>query len=181
MRDSLLQSGLCRSGLVTQRHHRWKTNVLQSLPNFIGCQIRPETLHCSACAKALPIYVGHFYHPRALRGTSGGLHTSNSSLVYIAIVRSMLEYAAAAWTPWLSPPTSLRKFSWWRPEPLPAFSFQPHLKQFPRNPCGSKPSPIKKQRSGSIIHQPTIDVTRYSPHADSARRGKTGATLNFSV
>ena len=38
---------------------------------------------------------------RALGGTTWGWHASDCRKIYIAIVRSMLKYAAAAWEPWL--------------------------------------------------------------------------------
>ena len=44
----------------------------------------------------------HFNVLRAMRGTTRGWHTSDCRQVYIAIVRRMHEYAAAAWAPWLS-------------------------------------------------------------------------------
>ena len=42
----------------------------------------------------------NLYH--APGGTTWGWHTSDRRQVYIVIVRSMLEYAAASWPPWLS-------------------------------------------------------------------------------
>ena len=74
----------------------------------------------------------------------------------------------------LPPPANLRKFSWRRPEPSPALSTLPQLKQSSRNPCCplyqrvSKPSPSKKLTSGPIFHQRTIVVKSSSPHAYSA-------------
>ena len=45
---------------------------------------------------------GRFNLLCALGGTTWGWHTSDSRLVYFAIVPSMLVYAAAAWSPWQS-------------------------------------------------------------------------------
>ena len=73
---------------------------------------------------------------QALGGMTLGSHTLNHHRVYIAIVRSMHDYAAAAWHPGcqLPPPANLREYSYGRPEPSLAWSAVPKLKQSLRNP-----------------------------------------------
>ena len=43
-----------------------------------------------------------------LGGATWGWHISDSRQVYIAVVRSMLEYATVAWAPWLSATTTCK-------------------------------------------------------------------------
>ena len=78
------------------------TNVPQSLPGLPGCQIRSTAHHCRALRKLCQSISGRFNLLCALGGTNWGWHTSDCRQAYIAIVRSMLENAAAAWAHWLS-------------------------------------------------------------------------------
>ena len=78
-------------------------NVLKSLPGFLGCQIRPaEHTLAEHVQKLCQSMSGRFNLPHALGCTTWGWHTQDCRQVYIAIVCSMHEYAAAAWAPWLS-------------------------------------------------------------------------------
>ena len=78
--------------------------------------------------------------------------------------------------PWLTATTSKheRVWSWKRPEPSPAWSALPQLKQSSQSPgCHlfqriSKPYPSQKPTSGPIFHQQMIVDKPSSPHADSA-------------
>ena len=112
----------------------------------------------------------------ALGGTTWGWHTSYCHYVYIAIVRGMFEYTAAAWAPWLSA-TSTSKLekvqleaarditSLVRSTPVEAVLAESHCLLFQ---CVCKPSPFLRLTSGPIFQQPTIVVKPYSPHADRA-------------
>ena len=101
----------------------------------------------------------------------------------------MLEYAAAAWAPWLSA-TSTRKLEKVQLEAVgditglvlsthvEAVLAESQLSLFQRI---SKLFHSLKMTSALISHLPTIVVKPSSLHADSAGRGKTDATLNLAI
>ena len=69
---------------------------------FLGARYDRQLTFAEHVRKLCQSMSDRFTLLRALGGTTWGWHTPDCRQVYITIVRSMLEYVAAAWAPWLS-------------------------------------------------------------------------------
>ena len=170
---------LCRSGLATQHHH-WRKNECSAILS------RYSWVSDSTGSSPLESMSGRTNLLRAMGGTTCGWHLSDHRQVYIAGVHSMLEYAGASRAHWLSATTS--KLERVQLDATRAITGLVHSTPVEAVVAESKLSPISKRfqtiillTSVPIIHQRSIVVKPSSPHADSAWRGKTGTTLNFSI
>ena len=85
--------------------NRMFCNLLQV---FLGVGFDPLLTFAEHERKLCQSMSGRFNFLRALGGSILGWHTSDCRQVYIAIVRSMLEYAAAAWEPRLSATSTIK-------------------------------------------------------------------------
>ena len=69
---------------------------------FMGARYDRQLTFAEHVRKLCQSMPGRLNLLRAVEGTTWGWHTLDCCQVYIAIMRRMLEYAAAAWARWLS-------------------------------------------------------------------------------
>ena len=100
--DRLPQPGRCVSVLATKHHYSRKTNTSQSPTGNLGCQVRRQLTYGEDVRTLFQSMSSLINLLRALGGTTCRWHTPDRCQVYIAVVRSVIEYAIAAWAPWLS-------------------------------------------------------------------------------
>ena len=151
-----------------------KTNVMQSLPIFLGVRYDRRLILGDHVRRLCQSMSGCIKFFRALCGTTWGLLTSDWHLVYFAIVRSLFEYAARA--PWLSA-TYTSKLEKVQLKAARAFNdlacsttFEAVYveSQLPHISTRFITISFQDLSIGPIFHQPTIVVKPSLPHADSA-------------
>ena len=102
MRDSLLQPGLCRSAWQPNINIDGKRMFCNPFPVFMCVRCDRQLTFVELVRKLCQSMSGRFKLLRALGGTTWGWPSSDCRQDYMAIVRSMPEYAAATWANWLS-------------------------------------------------------------------------------